>query len=82
MSLLIHLLCNAPRRFRAEVILIVTFLAFEAANIFHGYAVHLTGFEIVMEFLVNAVEFIAAGAVIVIEVDFGFAVTVHAPTHT
>ena len=46
--------------------LIVTFLAFQTADIFYRYTIHFTGFEIVVEFFIDAVKTVA-GAVIVVE---------------
>jgi len=63
-----------------KLILIVTFLAFQATDIFYGYAVHFTGFNIVVEFLVNAVKLVAR-AVVIVELHFRFTVTVDAPAH-
>lgn len=60
--------------------LIMAFLALQSADIFHGHAIHFVILDIVMELFVNAVEFVT-GAVRVIEIDLGLAVTVHAPTH-
>jgi hypothetical protein len=58
----------------------VTFLTFEAADILYSNTVHFTAIDIIMEFFVNAIEFVA-GAVVVIEIHLGLAVTVHAPAH-
>ena len=58
----------------------MAFLALNPTDILHRYAVHLTSLDIVMELLVNAVEFVA-GAVIVVKVNLCFAVTVDTPAH-
>ena len=63
------------------ILLIVTFLTFQPTNIIHGNTVSLLSLYLVMVFLVNAVEFVAARAVVV-KVHLAFAVTVHAPAHT
>ena len=55
-------------------------LALEATDILHAHGVHLAGFDIVVEFLVNAIELIALSAV-VIELDLCLAVAVNAPAH-
>jgi hypothetical protein len=57
----------------------VTFLAFQTADIFYGNAIHLAGFDIVMEFLIKAIETVAC--TVGIEINLGFAVTVYAPAH-
>ena len=63
------------------MVLIVTFLAFQAADIFYAYAVHLTGPDIIMELFINAVKLVS-GAVAVIESHFALTVTVYTPAHT
>jgi hypothetical protein len=60
--------------------LVVTFLTFQTANIFYGNAIHFTGPYIVVEFFVNAIEFVAC-AVIVIKIHLAFAVAVDTPAH-
>ena len=62
------------------ILLIVTFLAFQTTNILHGHTVHFSVPDIVMEFLINTIEFIP-GAVAIIEIDLGFTMAVHAPSH-
>jgi len=59
----------------------VTFLTLGSADLFHGNTVHLVILNIVVEFLVNAVKFITACIVLIIEINLGFAVTVDAPAH-
>ena len=58
----------------------MTFLTFEAADIFYGYAVHFTGFDIVMEFFVNALKFISL-TIAVVKIHFCIAVAVYTPAH-
>ena len=58
----------------------MAFLALGTADILDRNTILCAVFQIVMEFLVNAVEFVTAGTV-VIEINFGLAVTVYAPTH-
>ncbi len=63
-----------------EQILVVAFLALQATDISNSYTVSCTGFDLVVVFLVNAIEFVSF-AFIVVELNFCFAVTVHAPSH-
>ena len=58
----------------------MTFLTLETSDIFHFHTVHFTVFDIIVEFLVDAVELVTLGAV-VIEVHIGLAVTVDTPSH-
>jgi hypothetical protein len=60
--------------------LIVAFLTFQATDMLNAHAIHLTVFDIVVEFLVNAIKLITLGAV-VIEVDRGFAMAIDTPAH-
>ena len=62
------------------MLLVVTLLAFQSADILHGHAIHLTVLDIVMEFLVNAIEFVA-GSAVAVELHFRLAVTVDTPAH-
>ena len=58
----------------------MTFLALNSANILHGDTIHFPGFNIIMEFFVNAIKFISR-AVIIIKIHFCFAVAVYTPAH-
>src|SRR5204862_7496453 len=59
----------------------MTILALNSANILHGDTIHFPGFNIIVEFFVNAVKFISR-AVIIIKVHFCFAMAVYTPAHT
>ena len=56
-----------------------TFLALQSSYTFHCHAVHLVILDIVVEFLVNTVEFVSG--TIGIEINLALAVAVNAPTH-
>ena len=58
----------------------MTFLTLQSTDIFNFYAIHFTGFDIVVELLVDTVKLVALGAV-VIEVHVGLTVTVDTPSH-
>jgi hypothetical protein len=58
----------------------MAFLTFESTNILDSNTVHFMILIIVVEFLVNAVKFIAC-AIAIIEIHFCFAVTVDTPSH-
>lgn len=58
----------------------MTFLTLKTTDILHFHAVHFTGPDIVVELLVNAVEFVTLRTVIV-EVHIGLPVTVDTPAH-
>lgn len=62
-------------------ILIVTFLALCTTNAFYRYAVHFMIFKVIMEFLVNAIKFIAFAGFFIIEIYFGFSVAIDTPSH-
>ena len=59
----------------------MTFLTFGTADILNRHAVHFTVFQILMEFLINAVEFIAIPRGIG-EIDLAGPVTIDTPAHT
>ena len=61
-------------------LLIVTLLTFQTTDVFYRQAVHFAGFEIVVELLVYAIEFVSR-AVAVVEGNLGLAVAVDAPAH-
>ena len=54
----------------------MAFLTFNSTNHFHGYTINLFIFNIVVKFLVNAIEFIA------FKLHFCVAVAVNTPAHT
>ena len=58
----------------------MAFLAFRTADIFYRHAIHRTRLQVMMEFLVNAVEFVAISAGIG-KIDLGSTVTVDTPAH-
>ena len=58
----------------------MTFLTFDSTNISDPYTIHFPGFEIIMEFFIDAVKFIA-GTVIIIEIHFCLTVTINTPAH-
>ncbi len=57
------------------LLLIVTFHTFSTADLFYSHAVHLFILQVLMEFLVDAVELIIS------ELNFSFPVTVDTPAH-
>ena len=65
---------------RACSALVVAFLTFRSSNILHRYTIHLACFDIVVEFLVNAIELITC-TVVVVEINLCLAVAVNAPAH-
>ena len=60
--------------------LIMTFLTFCSADIFHSHTIHLLMLKIIPDILINRIKFIPA-AVIITEIHFCLAVTVDAPAH-
>ena len=58
----------------------MTSLALDSPDIYNSYTVHLMILDIIVKFLVNAVKFIA-GAIIIVEIHFCFAMAIDAPTH-
>ena len=59
----------------------MAFLAFCTANLFNGYTIHFTGFDIVVKLFVNAVEFVALPGCFIVKINFAFAVAIYAPPH-
>ena len=62
--------------------LVVTLHTLQTTDIFHRYAIHLATVDIVVEFLVDAVELVTSTVGAVEEVHLAFTVTVNTPTHT
>lgn len=61
--------------------LIVALLALRSTDVFNGHTVFRTVFELFMELVVNAVEFVAIAAGGIREVDLGSAVAIDTPAH-
>ena len=59
----------------------MAFLALCTANLFNGYTIHFTGFDIVVKLFVDAVEFVTLTRFFVIKINFRFSVTVDTPAH-
>ena len=59
----------------------MTFLALGTAYVFHGHAVHLPALQVLVEFLIDAVELVTSVARAVGEVDLCGTVTVDTPAH-
>jgi hypothetical protein len=59
----------------------MAFLALGSTNLLDGHAIHFTVFELFMEFVVNAVEFIAIAAGRIGKVDLGGTMAVDTPAH-
>src|ERR1700722_13505226 len=76
-------MCSAGifRQRRGVEELIMTFLAFRAADILDGYAVHIACPQVFMKAFVNAVELVAIVPGAVGEVHLRSTVTVDAPAH-
>ena len=58
----------------------MAFLALRTADLLDSHTIHFARFQIVMEFLVNAVEFVAIASRVT-EVDLGRTVAVDTPAH-
>ena len=59
----------------------MAFLTLCATNAFYCYAIHFIILKIIMEFLVDAVEFVTLTRFFVIKINFRFSVTVDTPAH-
>ena len=58
------------------MLLIVTLLTFCSTYALYGHTVHSAVLKVIVELLINAVE------LVIRKLNLGFAVTVHAPSHT
>jgi hypothetical protein len=73
-------LLKVPFPASSAAFLIVTFLTFQPTDVLNRHTIHFARFDIIMEFLVNAIELISFGTVIV-EIHPRLPVTVNTPTH-